>query len=144
MSTIMAVSLNSESKHFLLQLLSSLLSSPLFSSLIFPLLSAATLYWHVFCALVPSFSLALDNEVVAVSGCLFCFFLCLCSTSPWKPKKTKQNKQLLLSFCAQDMPSILCQAQNVGLSLRLYWSVKKPRCEWMLLFDVFCYCFRCP
>lgn len=127
MSTIMAVSLNPESRHYLLQLHSSPLSSHLFSSLIFPLLSAATLYWHVFCALVPSFSLALDN---GSGGCFwFSFFSLSAFVLPF-PWNQKNNFYL---FRVQDMPSILCQAQNVDLSLRLYWSVKKLRHDWKQL-----------
>lgn len=66
------------------------------------------------CALVP-FLRDLTVEVVAVSGFLFFWFtLSLFFLS------LETKKQLLSFFFVQDMPSILCQAQNMGLSLRLY------------------------
>lgn len=113
---------------YLLQLLSTALfsSPPHFSS---PL-SAATLYWHVFVLSFHPFPWHLRS---GSGGCLWFsafFFLlfCLCSSSPWKHKGEVSS-----SFCLQHMLSSICQAQNVDLSLRLYWSAGKLRHDWIQL-----------
>lgn len=92
--------------------LSLLFSSHLSSSLIFPLLSPLPhFYWHVFVLSFHPPPWHLTMEVVAVSGFLFPFFLCwhcLCSSSPWKPKRT----QLLSFSCTRhailSVPSTKC------------------------------------
>lgn len=59
------------------------------------------------------------------------------------PLPGNQKEHNFYLFRVQDMPSFLCQVQNVDLSLRLYWSAKKPRHDWiqlsvwyMLLFEI--------
>lgn len=111
---------------YLLRLHSSPLSSHLISSLIFPPLSAATLYWHVF---VLHFFPFLWH--------FFFFFLLrrLCSFSPWKHQKKKGD---LLSFRVH-MPSILCQPQKSGgwgcIDLCRIWDVIE--CNFFFWYVVF-------
>ena len=85
---------------------SPLLSSHLLSHLSTPSCCHTTL--TCVCALVPSFPWHLT---MAVSG--FPFFFAL----PLFPLSLKTKKK---SCCVQDMPSILRQAHNMGLSLGLY------------------------
>ena len=125
--------------------LSLLFSSHLLSNLSSPVSPLPHFYWHVFVLSFHPPPWHLTMEVVAVSGFLFpfSFFFFFVGTAFVLPLPGNQKEHNFYLFRVQDMPSFLCQVQNVDLSLRLYWSVKKLRHDWiqlcvwyMLLFEI--------
>lgn len=121
------------------------LLSPLFSShllsLIFPLLSAATLYWHVFVLSFHPFPWHLTMEVVAVSGILLLFF-CTAFVPPLSGNKEKN----ILSFCVYKTCRLFCAKHKMWICLWGYIDLWRnwDKIGYNYQFDIFCCCLRYP